>query len=638
MNFKEWEKVSEDNKTVTLKHPKGHQMTIALKGLPKIQQEQLKRLTFAKGGEVDEDGESEQGKTVRHANKMKARGEEHESEMQDAKEEAKGRAAEERHVKPKLKGLAKGGAVAHYDEGADPVSQSDVANDKDQGQPQTQPPVTVVNNISPNGVAPGQPQNPQAPAPAPAAVSQAVPTDAPPIAPTAPKQVNGSSIGAESNQTLQSIENARAAQQDQVKVAASQAAAAEPAAKEQIDSEQELARRDQSNKNMINQKTQEFADYVNKHPIDPRHYQATMGSGAKTAAAIGLFVGGLGTPFGGRNYAFEHLESQIDRDLKAQQQNVDNQKTVLGAWQHQFGDNVISNNLARASMNDIYKQKINLAAIQTGTAQAKINAALATQKLDAESAELRNAAASNATRMGLKGVPPGKAGPQTPGGAGATGGWGSKEPRSDRILSPAAEQKFQWANSKYNTVQSEQEKSSIRDEYLNAKQVDEALDQIDRIFPELQKNATWGGYLANKVDPNLVGGSLAAATGLLGAAGAIPTFGASVAGAIPGAIAAGAAGEALGHGVKQGLRGMGGQQESKYETGVGSMEGIATSALEKAGMTPSDAKSTASGFIPTKVDSAEVAKDKLEKLKQKIISLARKGTLESKNMTNQREK
>lgn len=52
MDFKDWEKTSEDKKSVTLKHPKGHSMTIALKGLSRIQQEAIKRLKMAEGGPV----------------------------------------------------------------------------------------------------------------------------------------------------------------------------------------------------------------------------------------------------------------------------------------------------------------------------------------------------------------------------------------------------------------------------------------------------------------------------------------------------------------------------------------------------------------------------------------------------------
>lgn len=49
LNFKGWTKTAEDKSTTTLRHDKGHSMTLAHKKLPKIQQEMLKRLKLATG-------------------------------------------------------------------------------------------------------------------------------------------------------------------------------------------------------------------------------------------------------------------------------------------------------------------------------------------------------------------------------------------------------------------------------------------------------------------------------------------------------------------------------------------------------------------------------------------------------------
>ncbi len=53
LNLSGWSKVSEDKKSTTLKHDKGHMMTLAHSKLPKIQQEALKRLKMSDGGTVD---------------------------------------------------------------------------------------------------------------------------------------------------------------------------------------------------------------------------------------------------------------------------------------------------------------------------------------------------------------------------------------------------------------------------------------------------------------------------------------------------------------------------------------------------------------------------------------------------------
>ena len=52
IDLKGWQKIGEDKKTTTMKSEKGHQMTLVHKGLPKIQQEALKRLPLYEGGDV----------------------------------------------------------------------------------------------------------------------------------------------------------------------------------------------------------------------------------------------------------------------------------------------------------------------------------------------------------------------------------------------------------------------------------------------------------------------------------------------------------------------------------------------------------------------------------------------------------
>ena len=56
MDFKGWKKTKEDSKSVTMAHPKGHEMIIVVSKLPAIQREAIKRLPLAEGGKVDNPG------------------------------------------------------------------------------------------------------------------------------------------------------------------------------------------------------------------------------------------------------------------------------------------------------------------------------------------------------------------------------------------------------------------------------------------------------------------------------------------------------------------------------------------------------------------------------------------------------
>jgi hypothetical protein len=52
LNFKDFKKIKEDKKEVHMQHPKGHTIIIAIKSLPKTQQEALRRLPLADGGQI----------------------------------------------------------------------------------------------------------------------------------------------------------------------------------------------------------------------------------------------------------------------------------------------------------------------------------------------------------------------------------------------------------------------------------------------------------------------------------------------------------------------------------------------------------------------------------------------------------
>jgi hypothetical protein len=497
VNFKNWEKLREDANSVELKHPQGHTMTIAVKALPKLLQEQIKHLKFAEGGEVDEDaGISQQGKDVRYAQKLKKRGDpEHKMHEDFAKEEAKGRAKAEREmVKPKLKGLAKGGQVHYYEDGSDegPVSEDDGKSDTpDQAGPSTPPPVTV--NVN---AAPVQPQ-PMVKSPMPIVGQSAPVVPAQPQAPEAP-QANGSTLPIEARKTLQAQEMGDQGLKLQSQVEAAKAQATAPAQAEALQGEQAIAAQNAKAYNEIMQHSQDFADYINKNPINPKHYQESMSSGQKAATAIGLFLGGLGTSFGGHNYAFDALQKQIDRDIDAQKTNVHNQQTVLGAWQQLYGDNNISTALAKTSMNDILDKKMKLAAAQLGTPQAQANYLMAHQKLMAENNQLRTEAASLAGYSRATGAPPPGskpvgANPKNGGPQKEQGKGQGKEVDSDHILAPDANNAA--TKLRYNPLYKEQV-PAIMEQKARADLADKAIDSIKEAFPKLYSNTGGaGGYM-----------------------------------------------------------------------------------------------------------------------------------------------
>ena len=562
---------------------------------------------YAKGGEVT--GTSQQGKDVRHGQKAKQEGrtEDYEIARDFAREEAQGRAAEERHIKPNIKGLAEGGPVQRFAMG-------------------TNEPVTDETGYTPTPDDTASPQTAPAPAPqtaAPAAQPQAAPT---------PTPTAGDRYQAEDAAWTQ--------------------------------------------------------DLKNQH-ITPLTYQklfADKSTPGKIATLFGLVAGGIGSGLTGQpNAAIQMMDKIISNDLEAQKQSKSN---AFNYWNATYNhllqqaqargldasskytqaqtatmtDALSRKRMQRAQLQDMYNtiQHMNpndprygnyVRAYSAIAQAADMDTATAKQKVDAlnmlqndQFGAPRNSSIFDPHPDVIKPGGIGNPNGESPGASIGRQGLPNvaEEQAEDRgptkILTPEAERKYNWALSPYNTVQSPEEKRGIVEEYNNNKQLESQLALLDSKFDDMQKKATWGGYLASKVNPHAIGAGLGAAAEAAGIAGAIPTAGTSLIGALPGAIGAGLAGEAGGAGLKQLLTGIGGQQESQYQDAAGAYETAITNALQSAGITPTEAEKLAGNLKPTKVDSRETALDKLKTAKEKMIAATRKAMLKSHKLVNEPEK
>src|SRR5580693_4204348 len=143
---------------------------------------------------------------------------------------------------------------------------------------------------------------------------------------------------------------------------------------------QEVAAQQQQNYNeLIAKPMDDFRQYIQTNPINPNHFMESRTTGQKVGQAIGLLLGGAGSQ-GGPNPVYQYIQSQIDRDVAAQQHNVDNQKTLYGAYRDAYGDSKTAIAMAKASMNDLYDHQQKMMAAQLGTPQAMVNS----QKLSAQ--------------------------------------------------------------------------------------------------------------------------------------------------------------------------------------------------------------------------------------------------------------
>lgn len=98
--------------------------------------------------------------------------------------------------------------------------------------------------------------------------------------------------------------------------------------------------------------------------INPKHYQESMTSGQKATAAIGLFLGGLSTPYTHQgNPALDMLNKQIDRDIDAQKVGLNNKQNIYHAYLDQYKNAAAAESMTRATMLGIYGQKMKMAAL-----------------------------------------------------------------------------------------------------------------------------------------------------------------------------------------------------------------------------------------------------------------------------------
>lgn len=477
LDLKKWALDSSDEKCATLRHEKGHTMKIALKALPAIQREQIKR-------------------------------------------------------------LAKSASTQHFAEGTpdEPITAPDPAPAPTPSDSSDTTSAPAGTNITINA-APAAPVPAVAPMAMPAApiAPSAGGTNAPArglagepqAAPSAP-DIQGQGQSAV-NLQAQGIREQQGVDAEKAKAAAINEDA-------YIKQRQQLQQLDQKNFQELKNHTDEFRDYTAKNPINAKSYQENMGTGQKMATGLGLLLGGFKQgAFGGNNPAADFLNKQIDRDIDAQKARSEQQKTVYGAYQHLYGDSVIATNLAKVSANDILAHQAQLAAAKLGTPQAKAAADKLAAEKSIENIQLLGVSASRLSGLktgsikatGGNGGSAGAAG--KPGGGGEmtegakrvkswTEGGDEKQPKKKQpaaeldaitpILHPGAENLYKGLQY---TPKAKDQMGDISRQFSQAVQADKALAQLPRVFDNLVKGsekAGVSGRIHAGINPHAVAGAL----------------------------------------------------------------------------------------------------------------------------------
>lgn len=409
LDFAHWKLKSMDGDKALLSHKDGHSMHIAVQSLPKIQQEQIKRLKFADGGGVSDTNE---------------------------------------------------GA------GLPPAAQS--ARNLVTDFPRRALSQEAVNPLA-------NPSRFPAPAAQPEAQPQEAPqADAAPIVDQSDAQTQG-----DIQQGLQGAVNSEAqALQTKAALEGKQSRAEAGLVEKNIQDRQKLADQDIAHTKELASHTDAFAKYLTQNPINEKHYAENLSTAGKVTGAIGLLLGGFSG--GGRNPALDYLNKQIDRDIQSQRDRSDQQKTIWGAYHQLYGDQIVANNLAKVSLNDILLNKMKLAALKLGTPQA-----MAAYQLAQAQTDKNNAVTYGVTAQRITGLHNGTIKPE-PGHAQQNSDMESKYGIKP-LLTPGAAAKFRQLQ--YNP-QAKPMYEELKKQYTAADQADKALANLGPTFEKLQENAT----------------------------------------------------------------------------------------------------------------------------------------------------
>lgn len=198
---------------------------------------------------------------------------------------------------------------------------------------------------------------------------------------------SGPSMESLANSGYEHEQKAAGMQADAMKGMAEQQAAA---LQRDTAQKQDIQSHFQNSFNNLDQERQaHIADIKNGH-IDPDQYwkgdPATGRQGhSKILSAIGIILSGFGAGLAGQqNAALGYINNQIDRNIDAQKQDLNNRNTLLNFNLHQFKNLHDAVDMSRVMQADVVKSQLDMAAAKAGTQLAAAANEKAQGEIDAK--------------------------------------------------------------------------------------------------------------------------------------------------------------------------------------------------------------------------------------------------------------
>lgn len=242
-------------------------------------------------------------------------------------------------------------------------------------------------------------------------------------------------------------------------------------------------------------------------PINPNAMYQNMSVPAKIGNVLGLLLGGFTGGFNGtgNNPAMNYLKDQQEKDIQAQKDRFQQQKTVWGAYNTLYNNENVSTELAKKSWNDRLAAQANQLTAQLGTATSKyINMQVQSKILNDSNDHLKNAAwiidapASGAKQPAVQLNPEMKNGKPAygPESADSRGIWTPQPMIHDSDADLISKMAYRAQNGDGAAAA---DLHAAQDEFKQGKTADNIRSQAPRLFGILHDNATRGGQLGHMV-------------------------------------------------------------------------------------------------------------------------------------------
>ncbi len=140
----------------------------------------------------------------------------------------------------------------------------------------------------------------------------------------------------------------------------------------------------------------EMADQIGRAKIDPGRLMRNSDAGQMFSMGIGAAMGGMLAGLnGGPNQFMAHVDRMIDRDIKAQEGDIDNQKSALASRQSIFGqmlsetgDRRLASMQTRNLMYEAAKTKLQADSDRLGIPEVRAQSMLAINAIDQKQAAM----------------------------------------------------------------------------------------------------------------------------------------------------------------------------------------------------------------------------------------------------------